>query len=405
MKNKRIFIFTICFFFILISKVNAISSVTCDYNVIVDNNFECKVIIDNEPLMIKTDGNLKVSNLKGESYTKINDEQIVFYKTGSVIFGPAVSKYSNYLISVYYKDGKEKYLPDIKVNVTAKTTVTTTTKLKSSNCNLSAIFINDEALKEFSNSKKTYYLDVENDVKKITIDASPEDNSSNINISGPDTLEIGENLYTITVTSEDNTTNFYKVIVTRKDTNKSSSDTSLKNIKIKGYKFNFDSKAKTFYLKLNDGDTSLDISVITNDEKASYTISGNENLEDGSVIKIKVISQDLSEDLYRIIIQKEEEKKVNVIIIVVVLIIILTLILIFILKIRNKKKKPKKLKENKVKQKVIHHDNDEEDKTKFLNYDEISTLEKTKISDLDDLPNNVINEEKSDTIVFDNDDN
>ena len=50
-------------------------------------------------------------------------------------------------------------------------------------------------------------------------------------------MSVGDNEYTISVTSESNTTKIYKVIVTRAEEEESSS-TDVKNIKVKGYNLN-----------------------------------------------------------------------------------------------------------------------------------------------------------------------
>lgn len=411
MKRKLLIIFAIFCFFALINKVNAKSSISCSKTVTVGDVFECKVLIDTNAVMVKTDDNIKISNISGENYLKLDDKQVIFYKSGIVKFGPAESKYTNYIISLYSDDGIDKYDSDQTINVIAKTTTTTTTKKKSSNNYLSSITIDGNDLQDFSKNKTKYYVTVENNVNTVLIKAVAEDDTSEVYISGPDNLEVGDNEYTIGVTSEDNTTKFYKIIITKKEAQKSS-DTKLKNIKIKGYNLNFDKKAKTFYLNINNEETSLNISVITNNKMAGYEVIGNENLKDGSVIKIKVTAEDSSEDLYRIIIQKDKEKSIPIILIIILFIIIFIAIIFLIFKKRKNKNEKKENNKNdnyttkrinnlKNIDKKISIDNDEEEKTSFIDYNEQNILSDTIANNLDDFENNRLDENTTSIFTFD----
>lgn len=326
----------------------------------------------------------------------------------------------------------------IKTTTTKKTTTsTTTTKAKSDNNYLASISVNGEEIEDFSKTKTKYFVDVENDVKKVNIKAEAEDENATIEVDGPKVLEVGDNEYTISVTSENNTTKFYKIVVTRKD-EEESSITDIKNIKIKGYHLNFDKNSKTFYLSIDKEDTELDIDVITKDKNADYEIEGNENLEDGSVIKIIVTAENGSTDTYRIIIQKEATNFLPVIIGSIVLIILIVVIIIVIVKKNNKKDNNKDKKDKKVDDKksndkevsieeektiemapitakevastndsemqndeieITHIDNDEEEETRILSYAEREELEKTKL--LDDELSDKIDEELEKTLLFD----
>lgn len=409
MKKKVFIIFMICCFFILSSRVKAGSSFSCTKSVNVGNNIECKVLIDEEPVMVKTENSIKIIDLNGESYSKLNEKEAIFYKSGTIIYGPASSKDLSYTISLYSEDGTSKHISDCKVKVlpkTTTTTTTTTTRKKSSNNYLSEITIDGEKLEDFSKNKNKYYVTVHNNVKKILVDAKTEDEYAKIDINEPKSLEIGDNEYTIGVTSEDDTTKFYKIIVTREDVGKSS-DTKLKSIKVKDYKLNFDNKAKTFYLKIKEKESRLNISVVTNDKKAEYEITDNENLKDGSVIKIKVTAEDLSYDTYRIIIQKDK-KSIMPIIISVSLITIVIIVIIFIIIFKSKKKKNGNKKNEDIDTKKIEtlekekipFDNDLEEKTTVFTYDE-EDQEDTKTTILDTLYDKEISDDITKTVIFD----
>lgn len=437
-KRVTLILFMFMFCFVSIDNLQAKSTYSCNKEVPVDGYITCSVTVDNDAVKIESDGNVNIYDLKGEKYSKISDYQAVFYESGTVVFGPADDKYSKYIISLLTEDGRP-YGSDTRVNVIAKTTVksttTTTTKSLSSNNYLSTITVDGEEIENFSKNTSKYFVKVENDVSTISIEAEAEDEKAKVEIDGPDTLKIGDNEYTISVTSENDTTKFYKVIVTRKEADESS-NTDIDNIKVKGYNLNFDKNSKTFYLSINKNTTKLNIEVTLDDEKSNYEIKGNENLKDGSIVKIIVTAEDGSTDTYRIIIQKDSKSNVPLIIILISSIIIIGIVVFVLIKRKNKKKKnDKKGKtaqnnqksnssvENKAYQdektiemppissdsagldgykeddeeQIIHVDNDEEEKTRMLSYAEKVELEKNV--DENEKIKNMINDELDKTFT------
>lgn len=437
-KRVTLILFMFMFCFVSIDNLQAKSTYSCNKEVPVDGYITCSVTVDNDAVKIESDGNVNIYDLKGEKYSKISDYQAVFYESGTVVFGPADDKYSKYIISLLTEDGRP-YGSDTRVNVIAKTTVkpttTTTTKSLSSNNYLSTITVDGEEIKNFSKNTSKYFVKVENDVSTISIEAEAEDEKAKVEIDGPDTLKIGDNEYTISVTSENDTTKFYKVIVTRKEADESS-NTDIDNIKVKGYNLNFDKNSKTFYLSINKDTTKLNIEVTLDDEKSNYEIKGNENLKDGSIVKIIVTAEDGSTDTYRIIIQKDSKSNVPLIIILISSIIIIGIVVFVLIKRKNKNKKnDKKGKtaqnnqksnssvENKAYQdektiemppissdsagldgykedddeQIIHVDNDEEEKTRMLSYAEKVELEKNV--DENEKIKNMINDELDKTFT------
>ena len=437
-KRVTLILFMIMFCFVSIDNLQAKSTYSCNKEVPVDGYITCSVTVDNDAVKIESDWNVNIYDLKGEKYSKISDYQAVFYESGTVVFGPADDKYSKYIISLLTEDGRP-YGSDTRVNVIAKTTVksttTTTTKSLSSNNYLSTITVDGEEIENFSKNTSKYFVKVENDVSTISIEAEAEDEKAKVQIDGPDTLKIGDNEYTISVTSENDTTKFYKVIVTRKEEDESS-NTDIDNIKVKGYNLNFDKNSKTFYLSINKNTTKLNIEVTLDDEKSNYEIKGNENLKDGSIVKIIVTAEDGSTDTYRIIIQKDSKSNVPLIIILISSIIIIGIVVFVLIKRKNKNKKnDKKGKtaqnnqksnssvENKAYQdektiemppissdsagldgykedddeQIIHVDNDEEEKTRMLSYAEKVELEKNV--DENEKIKNMINDELDKTFT------
>lgn len=89
---------------------------------------------------------------------------------------------------------------------------------KSGNKNLSSLVIKEGTLdKKFSKSETSYTMTVPQEVKSLTVLATPENANSKVTIKGADKLLVGENNIVITVTSETKRTKDYNIVVTRGD--------------------------------------------------------------------------------------------------------------------------------------------------------------------------------------------
>lgn len=426
MKKKTILVI----FMILIGlsfciTVNAKESLSCDSTEVkVGDTLTCYFTIGDETRYIETDGDkLVIDSVGGNENLRENNHQALFVNSGKInLVAKKVGKSEISVSSsdlIFNVDGLEQ-------NITIKdktTTTTTTTKAKSDNNYLSSIKVEGEELPDFDKNKTKYFVEVDNDIKKISIKAETEDAKATVKLDGPKELEIGDNEYTISVTSENDSTKFYKIIINRLEEEKETS-TEIKSIKIKGYHLNFDKTSKTFHLNIKPEDTELDITVKLKDKTANYEIEGNEDLKDDSVIKIVVTTEDDDSDTYRIIISKKQTNYMPFII--GGIIGLLLIILIIILVIKNKKKKnnndnqeKKEVEKPVIKKEAsdyskektkemppitedegyevdpsienkedeeIPFDNDEEEETRILSYAERKELEKTKVllDDIDD---------------------
>lgn len=405
--KKKYFIIPITILLMFMFNIRVLASdvkISCASDAKVDAPFEC-IITTDKKVTLKYDG---LTLYSGSNVFEPNGEVIykVKFKT---------SKASSYDISLTYLDENSNEAittTTVKVseNVTApkKTTTTTTTKkttsAKSSNNYLKSITIDGEDLTDFSKEKNRYEYNVPNKTTKVNIEALVEDASSKVKIDGPKTLSVGDNTYTISVTSEDNTTKYYKVIVSRDE--EISNNTKIDSINIKGYNLKMDGSSKTYYLDVKKGTESLDIDVTLNDEKASFNIEGNDNLSNGSIIKIIVTAQNKDTSTYRIIINMPEEKS-NTLLIVIIVIIILLIVggigTFLIIKKKNnnknKKNKPDSKNSNERKKEELEEyddvnsedediddevDSDELEKTKILTYDNYDD-ETTKTINFEDF--------------------
>ncbi len=105
--------------------------------------------------------------------------------------------------------GKELELvdEDVSVNITINA---------SDNANVSRILINGEDI-ELTEGKYDYETSVSSDTTEIDLDVILENDSASKTIDGPETLEYGNNEYTITVTAKNGDVQIYKVNVVREE--------------------------------------------------------------------------------------------------------------------------------------------------------------------------------------------
>lgn len=89
-------------------------------------------------------------------------------------------------------------------------------KTKSSNNNLSALSIKDIEL-EFNKDTTEYELVVAYEVEQIEVEALVEDKTAKVSLEPSYSLEVGENIITITVQAEDESSKEYILNVTRKE--------------------------------------------------------------------------------------------------------------------------------------------------------------------------------------------
>ncbi len=398
-KTKLLLIFLLCMF-ILIGNVKAFKWECNDLDVNIGDDVTCKLsevdIENNEEIYIYSQLEIYESNVSNPAK-----------KDGEITFSTSKVDADRYNVTAESNlNGVKTKTINVKSITTKKTT--TTTKKKSSNNYLTTIIIDDNQIEGFSKDKTKYYVSVANEVNKVKIDVRVEDENATYDINGPQMLEVGDNEYTIGVTSEDNTTRFYKVIITRKEED-ASSNTNISSIKISGYKFNLDGYSKTYHLKINEDDDKLNVKVELEDENASYEIEGNSNLRDGSIIKIVITAENGDIDTYRIIISKDEKTNYLMYIIIGISILVIILLIIFIVFKKNNRKNVKK-KDNKISdnernnfhkdsekdvdlEKTIeisslndngeNIDNDENEETRMLPLEENVELEKTKVIELD----------------------
>ncbi len=206
---------------------------------------------------------------------------------------------------------------------TKENIITTKESSKSNNANLKQLSIKDNEggivnlSPSFSSSVYKYEAGVNGTIKTINIEAVAEDGKSNIVISknAQEELKQGENNeIIITVTAEDNETKKQYILNIKREA--LVSDATLQSLLIEEVPdFDFDPSIFKYDVKISSDIETLALNYSTNDENTIVTVSGNENLENGSKIKLLVTAEDGTKKEYILNIIKEKmttTKKKNI---------------------------------------------------------------------------------------------
>ena len=228
------------------------------------------------------------------------------------------------------------------------------TRALSGNNTLKSLTVNNEDIK-LVDGEFVYHYEVETEVDEVVIKAVANEAKAIINLKDKYELEVGENEIDIDIVAPDGSRASYTLNITRK---KILSDNSrLTNIKIVGYKIDFKPENTLYNLRIKDEDEKLDIYTVPEDSYAEVNIEGNENLVDGSIIKINVRAEDGTYTRYFINIEKSKK---NTLIPIIIAIIILTgltaLCIMMIIKRRKRDEEKKKEIQEKIMEEVKESD-------------------------------------------------
>ena len=206
---------------------------------------------------------------------------------------------------------------------------------KSNNNYLSELKLNNGTL-VFDKEKTEYKVTVVYNIEKIEVTTKTEDGKAKFEITGNEELKVGENTITIKVTAEDGSEREYKIEVIRKEQNANlSSNSKLKSLTIKDCNINFSSSVYDYTTKIGNEDR-LNITYTTADSKSDVTVTGNENLENGSIIKVTVVAEDGTTTIYKINVEKVNTK--NLVIISVMAFLLVTLVVLNVILVKSRKK-------------------------------------------------------------------
>lgn len=200
-------------------------------------------------------------------------------------------------------------------------------------------------------------LNVTWETEKINIIPDVNIEGAHYYIEGNTALQVGENTIDIKVVSPDQlSTTYYTLNINRlakgEEMYYPKKDAALKTLEIEGFNIKFDKDKYEYQVKIPYEQQNLIINASPSYDEATITKNFPEKLINGSIITIKVKSEDgTNENSYKIKIIKETPKKDYSLYIIIGAFIVFIIILIFAVIKSNKKKQNKdpllKLKNNK----------------------------------------------------------
>lgn len=187
-------------------------------------------------------------------------------------------------------------------NITKTTTTSTTTTIpvKDSNAFLKNLTIKGYNI-NFYKEQLTYEIVIDKSVNKVDVEYETESDKAVANVRNNDPISI-INPIIITVTAEDGSIKDYTINLTYKAL---SNNINVKNLTIENYDIDFDNNKQNYDVVVNQDTKSLNFNIELEDENAKYEIQDNNDLVNGSVIKIRVIAENLTETTYNFNIIKE----------------------------------------------------------------------------------------------------
>lgn len=221
-------------------------------------------------------------------------------------------------------------------NITKTTTTTTTTTIpvKDSNAFLKNLTIKGYNI-NFYKEQLTYEIVIDKSVNKVDVEYETESDKAVANVRNNDPISI-INPIIITVTAEDGSIKDYTINLTYKAL---SNNINVRNLTIENYDIDFDNNKQNYDVVVNQDTKSLNFNIELEDENAKYEIQDNNDLVNGSVIKIRVIAENLTETTYNFNIIKETTtvpKKKNNFFTILLIFLILGIIGVVVFKfIRN----------------------------------------------------------------------
>lgn len=180
---------------------------------------------------------------------------------------------------------------------------------------------------DFESNVFDYNVTVGYDVTNVVATVELENDTDTVDIKGGESLEVGANELTITVTSSDGSvSNVYTIYIIKKEADTDISGNSLlKSLVINGHAINFDPNVNEYNITIKKNETDVGIECVPDDSNASVTIEGNANLTTGSQIKIRVTAENGNYTDYLINVTGYQKKSNIIGTIFIVLLVILAI--------------------------------------------------------------------------------
>lgn len=158
----------------------------------------------------------------------------------------------------------------------------------STNANLANISLSVGSI-SFNSGTTSYDVNVAGDVSSINIGANCEDNDAKVSGTGNKSLNYGKNVFNLVVTAPSGDKKTYTVTVNREDNR--SSENNLKQLSVTDYDLNpkFSAGTLTYSLSVPFEVSSINVSAVASDDKASVKISGQNKLAAGRTTNVLVV--------------------------------------------------------------------------------------------------------------------
>lgn len=341
MKNKLLLILLMFFAIPTIASADSIS-VTCNSTSIkVNESTNCTIkgttssAVSSLSSKLSSSGNIKISNIATSSiwqgngdggsidlYTDVNKTGTFAIGTFKVTATATAGTGSISLTNTKFYDANFTEIGVANVTLNIKVNEKVNEQTKPSNPGTSTEPSNPPTVVEkpklkslsitpgtinFQSNVLEYSVTVPSDTSEVSIKATAADSTSKVSIPVDLKLKGETTTFNIVVTSSNKQTQTYKIIVKKSSVVKSS-DASLKSLLIDGVSVQFNKNLEYTLTTKND---SLNMNVTLNDEKASFNIYGNKNLNNEDVVLIKVTAEDGTMKCYTILINKDNEEIVN----------------------------------------------------------------------------------------------
>ena len=197
---------------------------------------------------------------------------------------------------------------DIKVTAEDKTTTKTynitVTRQKDTNTSLKSIGVTGYDIVKVDNNN--YTLTVENNVTNVEVTATAASSVAIVTGTGKKTLNVGENVIKVIVTSQSGSVSTYNVKVTRK----ASSDATLKSLTVSSGTLSptFSASTTSYTVSVPYSVTRLTVGATVNNSEASVTGTGSKNLSVGdNKINVVVTAGDKTTKTYIVTVTRQKD--------------------------------------------------------------------------------------------------
>lgn len=191
---------------------------------------------------------------------------------------------------------------------------------KSSDNNLKGLGVSGyDIAPNFNKDTLEYNLTIPNDATEVIVNATPNDDKSQIKIEGNKDLKVGDNKVTVTVTAEDGSTKVYTINVKREEKKdepvvEKDNDATLKGIYIGGFTLNpaFNKDTNVYSINVGEAVGGLNVTATPSSDKAKVEVIGNTGWQYGmNTVSIVVTAENGNKNTYIINVNRKSPTASN----------------------------------------------------------------------------------------------